>query len=124
MNTILVNNLGTIMYTLVFGKEIGRDAFGNRYFVSRKKKSKKWVLYNKVKDPSVIPVEWQIWLTDDSEKIKSDTVINNKFSWEKERIHNLTGSFEAYHPAKKFMGSKIKSKKKYKNWEPNSNDSK
>ena len=43
-----------------------RDKFGNIYYISKKKK-RKWVLYKNKKDPTVIPVNWQIWLTNDHE---------------------------------------------------------
>ena len=38
-----VNNLGTILYTIFFGKGIGQDEFGNRYFISKKQPFKKWL---------------------------------------------------------------------------------
>ena len=34
MSLKAVNNLGTILYT-VFGKEVGRDNLGNRYFIKK-----------------------------------------------------------------------------------------
>ena len=36
-----VNNLGTTLYTVFFGKPVGQDKFGNRYYVSKKKTLKK-----------------------------------------------------------------------------------
>ena len=36
-----VNNLGTILYTIFFGKPVGKDSFGNRYFISKKNSLKK-----------------------------------------------------------------------------------
>ena len=35
MNLKAVNNLGTILYTLFFGKEVGKDNLGNRYFIAK-----------------------------------------------------------------------------------------
>ena len=117
---MLVNNLGTIIYTFFFGKEVGKDAFGNRYFLSKNNSNKKWVLYKSEKNPTAIPVAWQLWLTKD-EHIKAPSAKNSqkKYAWEKNRIKNFTGTLEAYHPAKKIdTDHDIKKKQKYKIWTP------
>ena len=36
--------VGTFLYTLFFGKFVGRDSFGNKYYEN--KKGKRWVIYN------------------------------------------------------------------------------
>ena len=36
--------VGTFLYTLFFGKLVGKDSFGNKYYIS--KKGKRWVIYN------------------------------------------------------------------------------
>ena len=33
---MIVNNLGTIIYSFFYGKKVGIDNFGNKYFVSKK----------------------------------------------------------------------------------------
>ena len=38
--------LGTFLYTLFFGKLVGKDGFGNKYYSDSKKK-KRWVIYKK-----------------------------------------------------------------------------
>jgi len=50
MNIKLVNNLGTLIYTLFKGKEVGKDKLGNRYFISKNKPFRKWVLYKNNKN--------------------------------------------------------------------------
>ena len=81
---------------------MGKDKLGNRYYVSKSNIKKKWVIYRNKKDPTIIPVNWQIWLTSESIKTLEN---NQKFSWEKEREQNLTGTSNAYHPVK--MSSKL-----------------
>ena len=49
MSLKAVNNLGTILYTVFFGKEVGRDNLGNRYFIKKNNAHKKWVLYKSEK---------------------------------------------------------------------------
>ena len=36
--------LGTFLYTIFFGKLVGRDEFGNKYY--QNKKGRRWVIYN------------------------------------------------------------------------------
>ena len=38
-----VNNLGTIIYTLFFGREVGKDKLGNRYYISKNKPLKEFM---------------------------------------------------------------------------------
>ena len=62
---------------------------------------RKWVLYKNEKDPTIIPVKWQQWLTGDNNKNHQyENRPNKKYNWEKSRMQNNTGTSEAYHPAK------------------------
>ena len=121
MNLKAVNNLGTILYTLFFGKEVGNDNLGNRYFIAKNNPHKKWVLYKSDKNPTIIPVNWQLWLTDnDVENPTMKESTNKKYAWEKSRSLNYTGTVKAYHPAKEASTHKaINKQKNYKNWNPN-----
>ena len=116
-----VNNLGTLIYTLFFGKEVGIDNLGNRYFISKNKPFKKWILYKNSKNPTIIPVNWQLWLTDDNyDSLPIEESLNKKYVWEKNRIKNNTGTIDAYHPTKELNKLQATNKqKKYKNWNPN-----
>ena len=120
MKIKIVNNLGTVLYTIFFGKEVGRDNEGNRYFVSKKKPFKKWVLYKDDKNPTAIPVTWQFWLTDDGfEYTPTKENFKKKYAWQKNRKQNNTGTIRAYHPAKDLNKKEVLSKqKKYNNWKP------
>mgnify|MGYP001223751063 CR=1 FL=1 len=117
---MIVNNLGTIIYSFFYGKKVGIDNFGNKYFVSKKNPKKKWVLYKQKKDPTIIPVNWQIWLTAYHENLEvpSDEK-TEKHIWEKERKQNLTGTINSYYPTEKISGKKNNINKKYSTWEPN-----
>ena len=120
MNLKFVNNLGTIVYTVFFGKEVGKDSIGNRYFIAKNNPLKKWVLYKNDKNPTIIPVNWQLWLTDNDKDLPISKEISKKYSWEKNRVINYTGTLQAYHPAKVFNKQETTNKqKKYKNWTPN-----
>ncbi len=117
MNILFINNLGTILYTFFFGRKIGKDNIGNTYYISKSKR--KWVIYKNKKDPTIIPVKWQIWLTSENENVNLDSF---KHSWEKDRTENLTGTNRAYHPTKELNHSNTAVKKKYQKWDPNKDD--
>jgi NADH:ubiquinone oxidoreductase subunit len=60
-------NIGTRLFTLLYGKQVGTDAAGNRYFIDRRPsrgrlRVRRWVVYHGVADPSSIPAEWHPWL--------------------------------------------------------------
>ena len=90
------NNIPTILYSIFFGREVGTDHFGNKFYTHKKNASKRWVLYKKKVDPTAIDVEWQLWLNNNT--IKPPAKKEHNFSWQKSRLPNQTGSEDAYHP--------------------------
>ena len=101
--------LGTFIYTLFFGKFVGKDNFGNKYYES--KKGKRWVIYNDEIDASKIPVEWFSWIHFTPNKIEKKHDLK-KYDWQKPHSPNLTGTESAYYPNK----NKDAIEKKYKSW--------
>ena len=104
--------IGTSIYTLFFGKLIGEDEFGNKYYTS--KKEKRWVIYKDEVEASKIPPEWHMWihfLT--NQKPQNDS---HKFSWQKKHIQNLTGTDKAYMPDGSLKSKSKKNMKKYETW--------
>jgi|TARA_B110000263_G_C15143596_1_gene434467 NADH:ubiquinone oxidoreductase subunit len=92
----MFNNLGTILSTKLFGKNIGKDSFHNFYYISKNKKNKKrWVIYYKNNDASSVSPEWQSWLTSTSDEIpnKKNTF---RHQWQIEHQPNLTGLDNLY----------------------------
>ena len=92
-----------------FGKFVGKDSFGNKYYES--KKGKRWVIYSNEIDASKIPVEWYSWMHFTPNKIEKKHSLD-KYDWQKPHKPNLTGTDEAYYPYKKEDAIK----KKYKVW--------
>jgi NADH:ubiquinone oxidoreductase subunit len=88
--------LGTRLYTWRRGTYVGADSVGNLFYEADNSK-RRWVIFNKDIDASVISSEWHGWLhhtvnvTPDSEK-------PFRKSWEKPHRKNQTGSLSAYHP--------------------------
>ena len=52
--------IGTRIQTLFFGKFVGKDSLGNKYY--QNKSGKRWVIYNGEVDASKVPEEWYSWL--------------------------------------------------------------
>ena len=101
--------LGTKLKTIFFGKLVGKDLSGNRYYES--KKGKRWVIYFGEIDASKIPVEWYSWMHFTPNKIEQKHDLE-KYNWQKPHKPNLTGTEEAYYPNK----DKDAIEKKYKSW--------
>ena len=103
------DTFGTRIKTILFGKFIGSDEYGNEYYQS--KKGKRWVIYAKEIDASKIPVEWYSWIHFMPNKIEKKHNLE-KYEWQKPHQQNLTGTDSAYYPNKNTNVIE----KKYKTW--------
>ena len=100
---------GTRLKTIFFGKLVGTDELGNKYYQS--KKGKRWVVYADTIDASKITVEWYSWMHFTPNKIENKHELE-KFEWQKPHKPNLTGSNGAYSPKTNTEAVK----KKYNTW--------
>ena len=103
------DTFGTRLKTIFFGKLVGRDELGNKYYES--KNGKRWVIYANIIDASKIPVEWYSWMHFTPNKIEKTHKLE-KYDWQKPHQSNLTGTEKAYYPNKDKDGNK----KKYSSW--------
>jgi|TARA_B100002051_G_scaffold243290_1_gene249060 NADH dehydrogenase len=103
------DTFGTRFKTILFGKFVGKDSFGNKYYES--KNGKRWVIYSGEIDASKIPVEWYSWIHFTPNKIEKNHNLE-KYGWQKPHQSNLTGTESAYYPNK----NKNVNEKKYKSW--------
>ena len=103
------DTLGTRIKTILTGKFVGKDSFGNKYYEN--KNGKRWVIYYGEIDASKIPVEWYSWMHFTQNKIEKKHDFQ-KYNWQKPHQHNLTGTNESYYPNR----NKNVLKKKYKSW--------
>tara|TARA_Y100001958_G_C20695478_1_gene203933 strand:- start:93 stop:443 length:351 start_codon:yes stop_codon:yes gene_type:complete len=101
--------LGTFLKTLFFGKLVGSDEFGNKYYKS--KKGKRWVIYSNNIEATKISSDWYLWMhyTTDKTPDKSD----KKHSWQKKHQENQTGTENSFKPVRI---KKDSLKKKYETW--------
>ena len=103
------DTFGTRINTVLFGKLVGKDSFGNKYYES--KKGKRCVIYSDEIDASKIPVEWFSWIHFTPNKIEKNHDLK-KYNWQKPHQSNLTGTNKAYHPNR----NNDAIKKKYRTW--------
>ena len=99
--------LGTFLKTLFFGKFVGKDDLGNKYYKS--KNDERWVIYSGDIEATKITSEWFLWIHHTINEIPSNS--QKKYSWQKSHNQNLSGSSKAYKP------NKISKKIKFKDYE-------
>ena len=100
---------GTFLKTLLFGKFVGEDELGNKYYKS--KNDERWVVYSSNIDASKITSDWYLWMHHTIDKIPSKN--EKKYIWQKKHLDNQTGSKNAYKPVKI---KKSENNKKYETW--------
>ena len=102
--------LGTFLKTLFFGKYVGSDDLGNKYYQS--KKNERWVIYANNIEATKITSDWYLWIHHTVDKIPKEKD-QKKYIWQKKHLENRTGSKNAYRPVKI---KKDKNFKKYESW--------
>ena len=100
---------GTFLKTLFFGKNVGSDEYGNKYYQS--KKDERWVVYGSNVEATRISADWYLWIHHTIDKIPDKKEI--KFPWQKHHLDNQTGSENRFKPIKI---KKDDSNKKYETW--------
>ena len=104
---------GTFIYTLIIGKFVGEDEFGNKYYSDSKGK-KRWVIYRKRVESSKIPPNWHSWIHFQTKnKPNSDVRL---YPWQKKYEENLTGTKRAHKPDGSMLNNEKKDMKKYETW--------
>ena len=100
---------GTFLKTMFFGKCVGSDEYGNKYYQS--KKNDRWVIYASNIEATKITSDWYLWMHHTIDKIpdKKDT----KYPWQKTHLENQTGSSNSFKPVRI---KKNGIKKKYETW--------
>jgi len=102
--------LGTILLTRFFGREVGQDEDGQRYFRSHFKdwagRETRWVLYAGEPEASKVPPAWRAWLQhlcdappEQDAKRLLPKGSSCGYVWLKPHVPNLTGSEAASLPS-------------------------
>tara|TARA_B100000941_G_C28041125_1_gene319719 strand:+ start:80 stop:436 length:357 start_codon:yes stop_codon:yes gene_type:complete len=104
---------GTFLYTIFFGKLVGRDKLGNKYY--KNKKDKRWVIYKGEINASKITSDWFSWIHHTTNNIP-DKNKEKKYTWQKPHSENKTGTSDSYRPNR--ISKAGKKFKKYETWKP------
>ncbi len=100
---------GTFLKTLFFGRFVGIDENGNKYY--RSKNDERWVVYSKNVEATKITNDWFLWMHHTIDKIPDKN--DKKYIWQKKHSENKTGTSESFKPVKIKKNSKLK---KYETW--------
>mgnify|MGYP001369374749 CR=1 FL=1 len=100
---------GTFLKTLIFGRYVGKDEFGNKYY--KNKKDERWVIYSKNIEATTITSNWFMWMHHTVDKVPIND--KKKYLWQKDHLENKTGSNEKYSPIKIKKNDNLK---KYETW--------
>ena len=100
---------GTFLKTLFFGRYVGSDEHGNKYYQS--KKNERWVVYANNIEATKITSDWYLWIHHTIDKTPNKKEI--KYSWQKKHLENQTGTSNSFKPIKIRKNS---IKKKYETW--------
>jgi NADH:ubiquinone oxidoreductase subunit len=114
---------GMRLYSLLFGKLVGKDDFGNSYYEGRRAcrgygRTNRWVLYKGQAEASKVPPEWYNWLHRQIEKAPDPKA--KRYKWQKPHVPNLTGTKYAYYPPGHALGKgrREKATGDYEPWNP------
>lgn len=113
----------TKLYTFFHGRFVGNDQFGNRYYTEKLppkgKRSKRWVLYNGIAEPSKVPPQWHGWLHYTTDAVP-EPYRGPSHRWEKPHMPNLTGTKNAYVPSGHVLkgGKRASTSADYEAWKP------
>ena len=116
-------HLGTWIHTLLHGRMVGRDAYGNRYYMGRRANGEgrlpRWVVYKGIAEPTKVPPEWHGWLHYTHDALP-ETTRRKAHVWEKPAQPNLTGTDFAYRPPGHLLkgGVRSASSSDYEAWKP------
>ena len=116
-------SIGNKIYTWLYGKYVGSDEIGNKYYANsqnfKDKKVKRWVVFKGEIEATKIPPHWHAWLhkTIDNPPLK----YKHQYAWQKNHKQNMTGTTEAYYPSsyplsKTYNPDQIK--EDYESWTP------
>jgi len=116
-------SFGTKIYTWLYGKFIGKDEMGNKYYANSEnlldKKTKRWVIFEGDIEASKITPHWHAWL----HKTIDEPPLNysHKYDWQKNHKPNMTGTKGAYFPSSHPLSQNYNPdqiKDDYESWTP------
>ena len=116
-------DLITLISVKLSSNEVGRDAFGNRYYEERRarpgKPPRRYVRYNGMSEASKVPADWHGWLhhTEASPPPEGGYL---RHDWQQDHQPNTTGTSHAHRPAGHLLkgGKRAAATGDYEPWTP------
>ncbi|PPR09509.1 MAG: hypothetical protein CFH41_02539 [Alphaproteobacteria bacterium MarineAlpha11_Bin1] len=115
--------IGTRLFTIFNGQQVGTDTQGNAYYRTkrgtRSVREKRWVIYKGNPEASRVPPAWHSWLHHTTDDIPEDDV-GRRWEWQKEHQPNMTGTENAYRPPGHILngGQRDEATGDYEPWQP------
>ena len=99
--TTVSSSASARLYLLLYGKSVGEDSHGNRYYTAKPrpgmKRERRFVMYNGPAEATLVPPEWHGWLHHQTNEIPASDNPLRRW-WQRRPQPNLTGTPEAYVP--------------------------
>jgi NADH:ubiquinone oxidoreductase subunit len=116
--------LNTLLHTLLFGKLVGTDEYGNRYYRGRRKSKalgfeRRWVIYAGESEGSETPPGWYGWLHHTVDVPPTQENYQPR-EWQLPYKPNLTGTAGAWRPPGSMLAANARQKVSadYEAWTP------
>lgn len=115
--------IGTKIYTIFWGKQVGMDSQGNTYYRAKRTlkgvREKRWVVYDGKVEASRVPPAWHSWLHYTTDEVPKDDMAR-LWEWQVGHEPNLTGTKDAYHPPGHILkgGKRRSATGDYEPWQP------
>jgi NADH:ubiquinone oxidoreductase subunit len=124
LRELKANSFFTMLRTWLRGELVGVDEYGNRYYRERGRtgswrRERRWVVYARAAEPTLVPPGWVGWLHKRIERPPSEQPLPAP-KWEQEPLPNLTGTDAAYLPpgALQRGGRRAPATGDYEPWRP------
>jgi len=118
------NTWGTRLTIWRQGRFVGKDEFGNRYYVQKRGVGplgvpRRWVVYTDLAEPSKVPPDWHGWLHYTVDRPPTEEAYTPR-PWQKPHLPNMTGTPWAYRPPGSILSKaeRPKATGDYRPWRP------
>jgi NADH:ubiquinone oxidoreductase subunit len=115
--------IGTKLFTLLNGDQVGTDSQGNRYYHTKRTpkagRRRRWVVYLGKVEASRVPPAWHSWLHHTTDDVPADDLAR-RWDWQQEHVPNMTGTADAYRPPGHVLkgGERARATGDYEPWQP------
>lgn len=116
-------NIGTRLFTLFKGRQVGKDPAGNIYYEERRPRAglrpRRWVAYAGTPEATDVPPEWHAWIHYTTD---APIPLAARQPWQLPHEPNLTGTPGSYRPPGHDYegGQRARATGDYEAWSPGS----